>query len=142
MGRIGKGVRRKHVAFGKSRGPRNQIFELANVARIFVPEKARRGLFRELPGRPALLLRNTLQKLFRQRQDVFAPFAQGGNFDVDDVQPIKQILAEPAGLYFLGQIAIGRRDQPGLNVEVLRAADRPGLAFLDHAQELHLGVPR
>ena len=74
--------------------------------------------------------------------DVVAAGAQRGDREVNDVEPVEEVLAEPAGGHLDGEIPIRRRDH--LNVD----GDRPGrpdgrhLALLQRAKELRLEVER
>src|SRR5436189_714633 len=68
--------------------------------------------------------------------------AQGGDGDVDDVEPVVEILAEAAGGDLLDQAAVGRGDDPDVDSERVAAADALDLAGLDRAQQLDLGVER
>ena len=78
----------------------------------------------------------------RQRRDVAAALAQRRQQDVDDVQAIEQILAEATLGDLLLQVAVGRGDQADVGRDGLIATHAFELAFLQHAQELHLGRRR
>ena len=54
------------------------------------------------------------------------------------MQAVEQVFAEAAVLHVGDQVAVGRGDQPHVDLDRLARADRLDLAFLDRAQELHL----
>ena len=79
-----------------------------------------------------------LDEVIDERRDVVAPFAQRRDLDRDHVEPVVEVLLEPAVADHLFQIAVGRGDDP--HVHALRAlgAERLELALLQHAQQLRL----
>ena len=83
-------------------------------------------------------LRVLRDEVIDEHRDVLAPLAQRRNVDRDDVQPVVEILLEPAVGDHLPQVAVGRGDHP--HVDLLRAlgAERLELALLQHAQQLRL----
>jgi hypothetical protein len=59
--------------------------------------------------------------------------------DADDVQAVEEVLAESAAADELVEVAVGGGHEAHVDVEhLLAAADRPHLAVLEHAQQLHL----
>ena len=71
--------------------------------------------------------------------DVVAPLAQRRHVEVDDAEPIEQVLAELAGRDALGQIAVGRRDDAHVDACAgVVGADRLNLAVLEEAQQQRL----
>ena len=77
----------------------------------------------------------------QQRLDVLGPLAQRRHADGHDVQSIEQVFAETPRLGFAGQVAVGRRHQP--RVDVFRPpAHRLDLARLQRAQQLGLDGQR
>ena len=61
--------------------------------------------------RQPVSLAGALQVVAQQQQHVVAALAQRRHRDLDDVQPVVQILAELPALDLLAQVAVGRRDQ-------------------------------
>ena len=53
-------------------------------------------------------------------------------------EAVVQVLAEPAGGDLAGQVAVGRREDPGVGLEGLGAADALELALLEDAEQLGL----
>ena len=77
-----------------------------------------------------------------QERDVFQPLAQGGHFDRDDVEPVEEVFAEPAGGDGLGEIHVGGGDDAAVGLDRVGAADALEPAVLEHAQELGLHSQR
>ena len=66
----------------------------------------------------------------------------GGSWIGDDVQPVEQVLAEPALLHHLPQVDVGRGDDPHVDLDRLHAAQAHELALLHDAQQLGLRLER
>ena len=62
--------------------------------------------------------------------------------DLDDAQPVEQILAERALRDHLREVAVARRDDPRLERVRARVADALERALLQHAQQLRLQLDR
>ena len=62
--------------------------------------------------------------------------------DRQDVDSVEEVFAEPAGLRFGGEIAVGRGDDPDVDLHVLRIAEPADGLFLKRAEELHLETER
>ena len=90
-------VDRHHRPVGDDHGPLDDVFQLADVARPVVrlaaPAAPRRRSARP-PCRPAAPY--SFRKCCGQLGDVLRPLAQRRHGDRDDVEPIEQVLAEPA----------------------------------------------
>ena len=87
-----------------------------------------------LPARCACLRDEVLD----QRRDVLAPLAQRRNVDRDHVEPVEEILLEPAVGDHLPEVAVGRGDDPHVDLLGALGAERLELALLQHAQQLRL----
>ncbi len=118
----------------------NLVLELADVTRPvkFLEQILRLGI--EAVDRAAGLAREPVQKRPGQRQNVVPALAQRRQMHGDGADTVEQILPQLAVLDgFLG-LAIGRGDDPAVNLVIVFAANTPGLAFLEHAQQLALRV--
>ena len=73
-----------------------------------------------------------------QRRDVVLAIAQRRHLHRDDVQAVEQVLAEPAFLHHLRQVAVGRRDDADVDAQRPGAAEALELVLLQHAQDLRL----
>src|SRR5207302_6398 len=85
-----------------------------------------------------VLIAVALQERIHQERNVFPPLAQGRQIDRHDVEPVIQVLAEPAGADLLEQVAVRGGDEAGVDLDRLRVADALELPFLQDAQELDL----
>src|SRR2546427_7074389 len=64
--------------------------------------------------------------------------AERGNVKGDDVEPVKQVLAEVALLDLLLQVLVRRGDDAHVHRQVVAGADGREALLLDHAQDLGL----
>ena len=78
----------------------------------------------------------------RQGGDVLFPLAQRGDGDREHVEAVLEVLAEPARRHLLGEVAVGRGDDPHVDLIVRSSADPLELPVLEHAQELGLELRR
>ena len=76
--------------------------------------------------------------MLHEQRDVFPAIAQRRQLDLNDIQPIVEILAEAAVLDHLRQIGVGRGDDSHVHFDRLAVADALELALLQHPQQLHL----
>src|SRR5512135_226499 len=118
--------------------PLDVVLELADVPRpVVVAEQAHRiGV--DPPHLAPVLLGVAPQEEIDQERDVLTPLAQGGQVDRDDVEAIVQVLAEPAGVDLVEQVAVGRGDDPGIDLDGTDVADALELALLQDAEQLDL----
>ena len=72
--------------------------------------------------------------------DVFLALAQRRHLDGDDVQAVVEVLAELAGRDHRRQVAVGRGDQPDVDLDGAGAAQPLEFVLLEHAQDLRLRV--
>ena len=70
------------------------------------------------------------------------PLAKRRQLNLDRVQPEEQVLAEAARRDFFGEVRVGRRDDPDVDVARAGRADALEIAGLEHAQQLRLQVQR
>ena len=66
----------------------------------------------------------------------------GGQVDVDDVEPVVEVLAEAPGADLVLEDAVGRGDDADVDLLGLAVADAEDDALLQRAQQLHLQVER
>jgi hypothetical protein len=78
------------------------------------------------------------EEVVDEERDVVQAVAQRRHLDVHDVQPVEEVVAEPAGTHLGGQVAVRRRDHADVDGDREARADRRHLALLDGAQELRL----
>src|SRR5258706_199394 len=80
--------------------------------------------------------------MLRQRQNVFAAFAQGGDIQFDDIQSIEEVFAKAPRFNFFFEVAIarGQNARVGLNLGV--RADPLKSSILRDTQKLGLQLAR
>ena len=79
-----------------------------------------------------------LEEVRAELRDVFLPLAQGRQPDRADLEPVVQVLAEPAGLDLLLEVPVRGRDDPHVHLDRVVGPDADDLAVLQHAQQLGL----
>ena len=77
-----------------------------------------------------------------QQRDVVDALAQRRHVDREDVQAIEQVLAKAAVGNPQLQVAMGRGDDAGVEMNRLRAAEPLELPLFEHAQQLDLDLRR
>ena len=82
------------------------------------------------------------QEVQRQFEDVLGPLAQRRHDDADHVEPVVEVLPEPALGDELLEILVRGRNHADVDLDRLRSADRLEAPFLQHAEEFDLRVER
>jgi len=77
-----------------------------------------------------------------EQRNVLEAFAQRRNLDGEDIQAVVQIFPQLTVGNGLLRITVGRRDDPGVDVDLFVAAHPPELSFLQDAQQLDLQLDR
>ena len=80
------------------------------------------------------------QKMVRQKWNVIPALSQRRQFDIDYIEPVKQIFTKLAILDSPQKLPVGCGDETGLNLLVGIAAQTLVLPFLQHAQKFLLQV--
>src|SRR5258708_20954605 len=129
-------------ALGEEDGALEDVLQLADVAGPRVG--GQRGQRVVLDGPDVLLQPRVvlLPEVLDEERNVLAPLAQGRQEDRHHVEPVEEVLAEPAGGDLAGQVARGGGDEAHLDPRGLHAADALELALLDGAQGLDLQLQR
>jgi hypothetical protein len=86
--------------------------------------------------------RGLAQEMFGQFGDVVLSLAQRRDLDEEDAQPVVEVLAKAARRDLAGEIAIGGRDEPYVDVARTVLSYALVLAFLNGAEELGLQLER
>jgi hypothetical protein len=84
-----------------------------------------------LTGRP-------LEKVFDEERNIVTTVTKGGDRNLQDVEPVIEVLPEPARATKNLEILIRRADHPHVHMDGTAAAHRADLPFLEHPQELGL----
>ena len=130
----------KHGAPGEHDRALDDVLHLADVAR---PVVAREDLERagRHPAHVAVELARVLgEEVVDEQGDVVAPLAERGDRDGHDVEPVVEVLAEPALAHGLPEVDVGGGDHAHVYPHRPAAAEALDLAFLKGAEELGLQV--
>ena len=125
------------IELGEGHRSLDAVLQLSHVARPGVREERVRGA----PGEaehPALARLGAAQHVVGDRQDVAAAQAKRRDLDVDDVDPVEEVLAEPLLRDLVLEVPVGGRQDPRVERDLGVSADRPDRALLEGAQELGL----
>ena len=74
----------------------------------------------------------------RQRQHVIGPIFQRRQVNLNDVNPVEQVLSKPPGFHGFFEVDIRRRDDPDISNAGYRIADALVLPVLQKPQKLRL----
>ena len=131
-----------HLVGGEDHRAVHGVLELAHVARPVVAREQRHRVVGEPGHRLADLGAALLEEMVRERRDVFAPLAQRGHADREDIDAVEEVVAERAFGHHGAQVAVGGADKPDVGALRARVAHRLELALLDDAQQLRLDRER
>src|SRR5437879_4666584 len=116
----------------------DDVLELTHVARPVVFHEALERFLADrgrLRGRAVTVLR---EEVLDERGYVLFAIAKRRHVDVDDVEPVKQVIAELLLLDLPLQVFVGRADDADVDLDRERRADALALALLEHAEVLRL----
>ncbi len=130
------------VTVGQHHAAFDHVLQLAHVARPFIGAEVVDGAGSEAMHLPVVLKGKLAQKMAGQNGNVLAPLAQGRQMDVDHVQPVEEVLAEPSGHDLFLQILVRGCHQTKIHGNGLGPSDPLDDPFLQHAQELDLHLLR
>ena len=133
-----KGCGLDHLRRPKDDGPLDGVPELANISRPSISEQRVfrcLGKFRRMaPGG----FGEEQEKSPRESENIFRPFPQGRELQINHVEPIKQILPKETLPYMILQIAIGGGHGPNIGVPGFVLADAFEFLVFEEAQQLCL----
>ena len=133
-----QGLGSQLCTLGQNTGALDAMFQLADVAGPGVGQQSALGGGSE-GKRCATLLRGLMfGEPLSQPKNVFAPLAQRGNAQADDVDPVVQVLAETTRFTELEKILMRGTDQLHVNADRRFAAQARHGTLLDRAQQLCL----
>jgi len=111
-------------------GALDGILQLTHIPRPVVVQKHLQGSLGNVGHLFAQLVRDPFHKVRGQQRDVLTPVPQRGDADLDHVQTIVKIVAEPALLHQLGQVLVGGRDHAHVDAHLVASADAVEAALL------------
>ena len=126
-------LRQDHTVF-------DRVLQFANISRPRVVKQLLKSIRRNVRLRLSESLGKFSHELRDQRRYVFLSFPQRWHFDLERVQPVIQIGAQPVLGQRPGNGSISRSNRAEICLHCLRAAERPILPFLKHAQEARLQI--
>src|SRR5690349_20265666 len=136
--RLGQGVNAEHVAGAEHDRALEHVLELADVAGPVVSLEDRESLRRDPPNVLAEILAELLQEMRDEQRNVLASLAQRRQVDREHVQTIEEVLSHHPVSHRGLEVAIRRRDEAHVGLDVARVSDPANLADLDRTQELDL----
>ena len=116
--------------------------ELPHVPLPLVVHEELHDAVRHLPHVLVQLPVDLLEEVGDEERDVLAALPQGGQDDLDDLEPVVEVLAEPALLDVLGQVLGRRREDADVDAHGRVAAVAQEGLVLQRAQDLGLGLER
>ncbi len=132
---IGHGER---GSVGHHDGALDHVLELANIARPVIRHQRLDRVRIKVGDQLSDAIRVDVQEIQGQLEDVLAPIAQGRCVKTDHVEPVVQVFAKPAGPDQGLEVLMGRRQDPDIDGDGLRAADALKRHFLQDAEQLGL----
>src|SRR4029077_18639558 len=115
------------------------IVKLSDVARPLVPQQHLPRLWRETRGRAPRRSVEFLEECIGQKRDVTTALAQGRNADIEDLQPVKQVLPEAAVRDRPLQVTVARGNHADIGFDGPRATESLKLPLLQDTKQLRLG---
>jgi hypothetical protein len=138
----GQVVQCDRVTIGENAGPFDGIFKLTDITRPRVTEHCiQSGIFDVGQSFPETF-RTRTKEIESQIQNIFGSLAQRRRCNADDIQAIEQIFPEFSFGNQSFQVLMSGGDQTNIHLNGSGTADRLERPFLQHAQELDLGVER
>src|SRR5712691_10937967 len=127
---------RDDLTAGQDDGALDDVLELAHISRPVVFGETLERLFadrRRLGCRAVAVLR---EEVLHERWDVLLAVSQWRHVDVDDVEPVEEVVAELVLLDLLLQILVRRADHADVHLDRQRGSEPLDLALLQYAQQL------
>src|SRR5271166_1128002 len=118
--------------------PLDHVLQFANVSRPAVVDQSIHALLGDAFDVPVHAPGEVLNEMLHQQRDVLPPFAQCGNLDGKNIQPVEKIGTELLLLHQSPQISIGGGDQTRVSLECLGTSQAFELALLQDAQQFGL----
>ena len=120
----------------------NAVLQLAHVPGPVVGGQQFQGLRVDTLDRLLLPFAEPTDAVVDQQREILFPFPQRRQGKGHHAQPIVEVFPEASTLDLGFEVAVRRRDDPGVGLQPVPAAHPLELAFLEDAQQLHLGGRR
>src|SRR5579883_875526 len=126
---------------GQDRGAFDHVGQLADIPGPIVVLQDLQGLGRDRGLRQAPTRGIAGQQMAGQRGDVGLALAQGGQEDLERVEPEEEVFAELLVGDHLAEVAIGGTEDADVDPERLILADPADFPRFEEAEQLHLDAP-
>ena len=103
-------------SLAENHGPLDKILQLADIARPGIGHQLPESILAELQLRQLVLFGKLAEKMLRQQQDVLRMFPQGRHGHGNYIEPVVEVFAETTFLDQCFQVAMGRRDDPDIDL--------------------------
>src|ERR1043166_1921612 len=123
-------------------GALQRVAQLAHVAGPVVGGEAAARFVGEVERGAVEALAEEREEVLDERGDVFAPPAQGGDVERDDVEAVEEVCAEAPLPHVFGEVAVGGGDDAHVRLAVARRTDAAEAPLFEEAQELDLNLRR
>jgi hypothetical protein len=130
------------VAFAHHHRALDRVFELSHVPRPRIDQQVLKRIVAEPLHISIVFFRILAQECVRQDRDIASSHAQRRHVELNDLEPVVEILAEPAFVDELLEVAIGRGYHTHVDFQSFIPADAFKLAFLQEAKQLDLNAWR
>ena len=123
---------------GDEDGPFDEVLQFPDVAGIGQPAEVLHRFSRDFDRFQTVLPGLLPGKILHQQRNVFPSLAQCRHLHRDEVDPVKEVFPELSLLYHLRQVAVGRTDNPRIDLLRTAVAQRFERVVLQYAQQFHL----
>ena len=126
------------ATLGKDDGALDNVLELAYVSRPVMGGQLTQDGLSQAWDAAVHPLSTVSEKMGCQLRNVFSAFTKRRNMKGKDTQSIVEILTKVSGIDFLFKIAIGRCEDPNVDVASAGVADTLEFVLLNHSEKLRL----
>src|SRR5215475_743008 len=114
------------------------VLQFADVSGPVITCESEHRFFSEAFDGFVVFVRVELEEMHREKRNVFFALVERRNTDIDDIQSIKQIFAEPLLLDFFVKIFVRRNENAHIGVNSSCSTKPFELTVLEYAKELYL----
>ncbi len=131
-------LRRDSLAAAEGDGPFDGILQFTDISGKRVAPEQGHGLIGKTVDPFSHVRGESGQKAACEHLDVLGAVPKRGNFQGEGFEPVEEVFAKAPFLDFSGEILVGGRDDPDIDLLFLVAADGSDSAVLQDPQELGL----
>lgn len=104
------------ISTTKNEGMFDDVFKLPDISGILVPQEDTKGLLGETADLAPHLGIKFLDEGIDEEGDVFFPLGERGELDLNNVEPVEEILPKLPSADELGEVLVRRRNDPGVGL--------------------------